>query len=115
MGKNVRMANDVELKLIVKVIADGLLLGSQLTKGLSIEEVNTLVASAKDVGALLAMPIGMVIPEFLALDEAARADLIAYVGENVKFPANVIVEAVVQKALDVAIAISAAFNIIVPV
>lgn len=110
--QNVKVAATDSLKAIVKVVADGLLLTSQLTGGISQDEIITLIQGAKDIQALLAVDPSTIIPQFVDMDAAAQADLVAFVNANISFPANVAVEAFVEKVLGVAISLSSALKLI---
>lgn len=113
MEKKLEMANNADLKLVVKVVADGMLLASQVGGGLSLAELNTLIQTGKDVSAMLANP-AVLWPEFKALDSAAQADLVAYINANIQFPQNVAVEVFAQKLLDVIVSLSSVAQLISP-
>lgn len=100
-----RLVNDSELKDVVKAIGDTELLISEITQGFSFAEVGQLVAVAQDLPKVL-KDASVLFPEFSALDDDARADLIAFVQVNCKFPSNLTIEAWVQKVLQAAILLS---------
>ncbi len=104
-----RAANDAELKTLVKGIADVMTLLSSVSSGFSFAEVAQLIHVGEDIPAIV-KDVNVLIPEYKALDDAARADLVAYVNANVVFPVSKNVEQLVQKSLDVAIALSALFK-----
>lgn len=103
---DVRMANNAELKLVLKMAGDTAVLVSDVMKGLSLAELSEGYAVVQDVQPLL-KDASLLLPEWEKLDDAARADLVAYAQANLKIPANLSVEAYVQKALASAIALSA--------
>lgn len=104
-----RMATDVELKELVKMIADGELLISEVTEGFAFKEIIQLVKVAEDVPPVL-RDAGIMWPEFTSLDDAARADLLAYVTANCKFPANTNIELIVDETLSIIISLSKIFK-----
>ena len=110
--KPMRMANDAELKDVVKAIGDSAMLISDAVHGFKFSEISEFVGVIGDIRLLL-KDGPVLFPEFKALDEAARADLVAYVVANVKFPASQPVEDFLDKALLVAISVSALFALLV--
>lgn len=103
---DLRMANDAELKLAVKFISDSALFMSDVSKGFSLSELSEGYAATEDAIALFSSA-KILFPEWTSMDDTARADLVAFAQANVKVPANVSIEAYVQKALASAIALSA--------
>ena len=100
------MAPDDAIKAGLKVIADLMQMGSDLSGGLSFGEIGDLVKLGQDVPGLIS-DAANVWPQYSALDDAARADLEAYVVANDLLPANVNIQGYIQKALDALIALSA--------
>lgn len=106
-----KQAVDSDIKILLQVVADLVQLGSDLSGGLSFSEIGDLIKLATDVPSLLSVG-GVLFPEYAALDDAARADLEAFVAANVKLPSNVNVQMYIQKALDVGIALSAVAQVL---
>ena len=106
-----KMANDVDIKSVIQAISDAELLGSELMHGFSIAEISQFVALASDLPIII-QDVSVVWPEFMALDDAARSDLVSYVQANCKFPANVTVEAWTQKVLSAIILLSSIFQVV---
>lgn len=103
---DLRAANNAELKAVVKMAGDAASLISELAKGFSFDEITKGYALSQEIQPLL-KEASVFIPEWEKLDDAARADLVQYVKDNLKVPANVAVEAYAQKVLASAIALSA--------
>lgn len=97
------------LKTVIKALSDGLALASDVTTGFSFKEIGEAIAVGNDVQAVKAV-LASVVPTWETLDDAARADLVATVKSEVKFPKNGTAEAYVQKVVNVAAALSAAYQ-----
>jgi hypothetical protein len=108
-----RIANDQELKDLVKTISDSEALVSELTQGFSFSELSSLVALAGDL-PMLSSDGPLLVPEWEALDDAARNDLVQYVQATCKYPSNIAIESYVQKVLSAAVFASKLFQIFVP-
>lgn len=106
-----RTATDQELKDVVKAIADTETLVSELQGGFSFDELAGLVRVANDL-PVLAKDANVIIPEWSALDDAARADLVSYVQLNCKYPASVTVEAWTEKVLCAAVLLSQIYQVV---
>lgn len=99
------MANDTDIKKLISFVADSEALAAELLTGFSFQEVVDLIRVATEVKSDIGSP-DVYIPEWEALDDAARADLIAYVTTAIKYPANVQVEVWTQKLLQAAVLLS---------
>lgn len=106
-----RAASVSELKDLIKLIADSEMLVAKLMDGLSFDDIGQLMIVAQDLPAAL-KDSSLMIPEFISLDDAARADLLAYVQANCKFPGNLSIEDSVQKVLKLLIMLSSAFQLV---
>jgi hypothetical protein len=105
-----RMANDAELKEVIKAIADSELLVSEVVSGFSFSEITQLISVLFDLPPIVQNG-AIEWPEFKDLDDAARADLIAYVQAECKFPDSVSAEQWVQKVLQAIILVSSFFTV----
>lgn len=105
-NSNVRMANNAELKMVVKALGDAANLVSELVKGFSFSEISEGYALSQEVKEIMKNPT-ILLPEWEKLDDEARNDLKAYAAANVKIPANMSVEGYLEKVLASAIALSA--------
>lgn len=106
-----RMADDAEIKEVLKAIGDGELLASEASQGFSFSEIVGLIKVGLDLPPVV-RDISVMWPEFKALDDAARADLVSYVQANCAFPANANVNDWVQKALEGVIWLSSTFQML---
>lgn len=98
-----------KLKDLIKGISDLGVLVSDVSGGFSFSEVTELVAVVQDVSVLMKEAPALAA-QYEALDEAARADLNAYVASLKSFPANAAVDVIIKKALAVAVALSSAIE-----
>lgn len=100
------MANDAELKEVLKAIADTELLISQVvSSGFTFSEIGQLITVAQDFPPVI-RDGSVMLPEWISLDDDARTDLMNFIGQNEKFPANVTIEQYTQKLLTAAILLS---------
>ncbi len=106
------MAADKELKDLLKALADGVLLVSEVSQGFSFQEVTQLVGLVFDIKQV-ATDAPLLLAQYKALDDAAKADLIAYIDTNVKFPANTQVELVIEKILEALVMLSGLLSLFV--
>lgn len=97
------------LQSVLKGVGDALALFSDVSKGFSLGEIGEVIAVGKDVQAVLASAAN-VVPEWESLDDTSRAQLVAFISSNVKFPANTTAELYAQKVLKVAVSLSAVFK-----
>ena len=101
--------NITGLQALLKSLADGLVLISDVSKGFSLTEIGELIQVGQDVQAFTATA-GSVIPQWESLSATDQATLLAYVQANIKFPSNTDVQVYTQKVLAVAIALSQVFQ-----
>jgi hypothetical protein len=106
-----RMANDTELKALVKAIGDTEVLVSEIVGGFTFAELTQLVAVATDLPSIVSSA-SLDFPEWSALDSASQADLVAYVQANCKYPSNMNIEVWVQKVLNAIILLSSIYETI---
>ena len=99
------MTDDSKLKELIQAIADAEVLVSEVANGFSFAEVGQLIALAKDIPNIVADAPTM-IPEWVALDDAARADLIQFVQQNCVCPSFLSVQVWTQKLLSAALMLS---------
>jgi hypothetical protein len=104
--------NDQALKDLLGSLSQLLSLVSQVaTSGFSFSEVGTIVNLLSSV-PVLAQEAPALLAQYKGLDDADRADLVAYVQANVQFPANTNVQLVIDKVLDVAVELSSVFGLL---
>lgn len=96
---------DQAIKESLVCAVDVLKLTSQALSGFSLEEIAIALQAVKDF-VIAAKDFGKVIPEYISLTDADRADLKAYVEASVKFPADANVELYIKKGLDLLILVS---------
>jgi len=95
-----------KLKDLIKGLSDAGIFASDVSGGFSFKEINELVQLSQDV-SLLVKEAPDLKAQYLALDDASRADLHAYVASLQDFPANASVDAFIKKILEIAVAASA--------
>lgn len=108
-----KLASTQEIQEVIKAIADTELLVSEITVGFSFSEITQLVAVIDDVPKVIA-DASLVIPQWEGLDDAGRAELVAYVQQNCKYPTNVTVEGFTQKVLEAAVLLSKIYQVFAP-
>lgn len=100
------MTPDNALKDLIKGVGDAGLLLSDLTKGFKLSEIGEGLQVGQDLQALLTEAPAL-LAQYKALDDTARADLVAAVAQDISFPANVTVQTWIERVLDFGIALSA--------
>lgn len=58
--------------------------------------------------------IPAIVTQYKGLDDQARAEMLGYIQKTVSFPENANVELIVEKLLEVAVALSTVFQLLVP-
>lgn len=101
-----RTANTDELKALIKALGDTAHLVAEVSKGFSFSEIADGYALSQEAQALFKQA-NLLLPTWEQMDDAARADLVAFANANIKLPENVQVEGYVKKVLASAIALSA--------
>lgn len=99
------MQPDNAVKDVVKAVAAVVGLLSNLTDGVSLKDILGIISVAKEVSVPL-QEAALVAEQFLGLDDAARADVIAAIEAEVLFPANANVQEGIQAALEAAVSLS---------
>lgn len=103
---NLRMANNAELKNVVKAIADAASLGGEVSKGFSFDEIAKGYALSQEAKQVFNEK-AILLPEWEGMDDEARADLVAFANANVKIPESMDAEKYVKLILASAVALSA--------
>ncbi len=106
------MASNSELKELIKLIGDSEVVASDLADGFNFSDLVGLIAFARDLPPVLQDP-ELLFPEWVALDDASQADLVAYAQNECKFPKNMNVEAWVQKVVSALVFLSSIIAIFV--
>lgn len=101
-----------DLKDLIKLIGDSEVVASDLSDGFDFSDLKGLLTFAKDLPSVL-YNSALIIPEWMDLDAAAQADLVAYVKTECKFPGNVAVEDWIRKVLSALIFLSSIVAILV--
>jgi hypothetical protein len=109
---NKRLASSNELKLVVKSIADALKLSADVASGFSLGQLGLLLNLGRDVQAVVAAK-DVLVPQWMSMNDADRADLAAYIKATVEVPQNSSVESYAEKILGVASALSLAYQAII--
>lgn len=95
-------ANTEALKEALLLVGDLVTTGVDLTDGFQLSDLGDLIKDGKDLPAVI-KDASLIVPEYLALDDAAKADLLAWLPANVKVPGHVNVEMFLQTALTVVV------------
>lgn len=94
------------LEEILKLIGDcTVLIGDVVTNGLNQAELAESLNAFIDLKTAVA-DAALVIPEYLALNDEAKAQLEAYVTANVTYPENMTVQNYIQAAFNFALSLS---------
>lgn len=99
------MQPDNAVKDVVKAVSSIVALISNLSDGLSLKDLLSIISVAQTVSVAL-QEASSVLEQFVALDDAARADVVAAIEAEVLFPANVQVQEVIQGVLEGGVALS---------
>lgn len=101
------MQPNADLKDVIKGIADAEVLVSDVSKGLSLKELNEIMAVAQDIPVIAADGGAALLAQYMGMDDAARADLDAYAASVLSFPADANVDGIVKKVILAGVAASA--------
>jgi hypothetical protein len=104
-----RAANTTEIKEVIKLLGDGIKLAGDLSDGLDGGDLFDLVAVARDLPPAL-KDVQLVWPEFKALDDAGRAELVQFTKDNITLKQSVVIENWIETVMSVAIGLSALLN-----
>ena len=107
------MSTDQDLKTVEKTVGDIEQAASDLVAHSYLAALPDLLKVAQDVSDIISAK-GVLLSEWEQLDDAAKAELSAYVSANDQFPANANIELIVQMILKFAIAASDLFQIFIP-
>lgn len=105
------MQLDSALKDLGKGLGDVLTLVSDVSQGFAIKEFQELITLGEDAHVVLAEAPQM-LAQWQGLDDAARADLEAYLQQTISFPASATAQTDILKALKVAVHLSGIYQIL---
>lgn len=94
------------LKDVVKALSDAGVLSSELVGGVHLDEIEKLIVFGQDIRVIVADG-NAIFSQFMALDDAGRADLDAYMASLPNFPSDLKVDGIVKRILLAVIACSA--------
>lgn len=106
--------SDTNEKAVLQALSDVLNAISNVESGSWLSLIIGAIGDLKDGGAALAALTG-IVPEYLSLTEADRADLETFVANNILLPSNVTIQGFLQKVLDLVISASSLLQMIRPV
>lgn len=111
--KVLELTPDQALKDLVGSVVDLCNFLVNVSQGFSFKEIGEAIDLASDLRTTL-NELPLIQSQYQGLDDQARQDLYGYIADNVTLPQAASVQAVVEKVLEVAVALSTAYQLIVP-
>lgn len=107
------LSPDKALKDLITAVADLVTFLVNVSHGFALKEIWEGIGLLIDVKSIKG-EIPEIVAQYKGLDDEARAELIAYIRASVVLPENSNVELIVEKLLEVAVALSTVFQLIAP-
>lgn len=101
-----QVASTAELKDLIKLLAVGSKSIIDLGNGIQLSEEGANLISLIASAPAVLRNANLIIPEFKALDDAGRAELLAYIPSVVSIPSSKTAEVVVEEILKLGVQLS---------